>query len=138
MLIGLVLKLLNQIHFRHYSRILFECIPEFLFLFCIFGYLCIIIFIKWYTDFAETGGIAPSLITLLIGFFLSPGAIPAGTALFAGQVHHHPSRLAASVAHIFSQTGHVAIRSPDRHVAVSAHHATRHTAHDLRSSARCR
>jgi V-type H+-transporting ATPase subunit a len=55
-----------------------------IFLMALFGYLVIVIFIKWYTDFAAEGTEAPSLITLLISMFLSPGTVLA--PVFSGQV----------------------------------------------------
>jgi len=51
MTVGLFLKFLNAIHFRQPFDILFEFIPQILFLHSIFGYLCFMIFYKWNTDY---------------------------------------------------------------------------------------
>lgn len=47
MSVGLVLHLLNGIHFRKWLDVFFEFIPRFIFLQCIFGYLCALIILKW-------------------------------------------------------------------------------------------
>jgi V-type H+-transporting ATPase subunit a len=51
MSLGIFLHLLNAIHFRNTLDIIGEFIPRVVFLWCIFGYLCIMIFIKWATDY---------------------------------------------------------------------------------------
>eukprot|EP00028_Trichosphaerium_sp_Am-I-7-wt_P005672 CAMPEP_0168526268 /NCGR_PEP_ID=MMETSP0405-20121227/11860_1 /TAXON_ID=498012 /ORGANISM="Trichosphaerium sp, Strain Am-I-7 wt" /LENGTH=535 /DNA_ID=CAMNT_0008549065 /DNA_START=330 /DNA_END=1937 /DNA_ORIENTATION=+ len=51
MVLGLILKLLNGIHFRKKLDIFFEFIPQITFMMALFGYTCFIIFYKWYTPF---------------------------------------------------------------------------------------
>jgi len=51
MSVGLLLKLLNAIHFGNGLDIAFEFIPQCIFLWAIFGYLCFLIVYKWCTDF---------------------------------------------------------------------------------------
>jgi len=50
MTVGLVLHCLNAIEFKKPLDIFFEFIPRVLFLECIFGYLCFMIFYKWGHD----------------------------------------------------------------------------------------
>eukprot|EP01125_Pyxidicula_operculata_P002018 TRINITY_DN11997_c0_g1_i1.p1 TRINITY_DN11997_c0_g1~~TRINITY_DN11997_c0_g1_i1.p1 ORF type:complete len:873 (-),score=229.18 TRINITY_DN11997_c0_g1_i1:357-2975(-) len=47
MSLGLILHMLNGIHFRKWWDVYFEFIPRFVFLHSIFGYLCFLIFYKW-------------------------------------------------------------------------------------------
>ena len=51
----------------------------------IFGYLVFAIFYTWSVDWVALAEPAPSLISLLISFFMSPGAVPPDAVLFAGQ-----------------------------------------------------
>ena len=51
----------------------------------IFGYLVVCIFYKWTVDWSAIGEPAPSLITLLIAFFMEPGTIPPAARLYPAQ-----------------------------------------------------
>jgi len=51
MSIGLFLKFLNGINFRQPLDIFFEMIPQLVFLWSIFGYLCVMIVYKWNQDY---------------------------------------------------------------------------------------
>jgi len=51
MSLGIFLHLLNAIHFRNTIDIFAEFLPRIIFLWAIFGYLCIMIFMKWCTDY---------------------------------------------------------------------------------------
>ncbi|RXG52039.1 putative V-type proton ATPase subunit a [Armadillidium vulgare] len=48
MMFGLVLSLLNYIHFKKTIDILFQFIPQVIFLMGLFGYLCFMIIYKWF------------------------------------------------------------------------------------------
>jgi V-type H+-transporting ATPase subunit a len=50
MIMGNLCKLTNALHFKKKKDLLFEFIPEILFMSCLFGYLCLLIVIKWNTD----------------------------------------------------------------------------------------
>uniref|UniRef100_A0A6B2L633 V-type proton ATPase subunit a n=1 Tax=Arcella intermedia TaxID=1963864 RepID=A0A6B2L633_9EUKA len=50
MTLGIFLHLLNALHFKHKLDIFFEFLPRIVFLWCIFGYLCIMIIVKWTID----------------------------------------------------------------------------------------
>jgi len=52
---------------------------------CIFGYLVVIIFVKWFIDWQHMTIQPPSLINMLIGMFLSPGNVPADKTIYTGQ-----------------------------------------------------
>lgn len=79
MLIGVVLKGLNAIHYGQPIDFWFEFVPQFIFLLAFFGYMNLMIIIKWVTDWSWVHQNAPSIITLLIGIPLrgsEPGPVP--------------------------------------------------------------
>ncbi len=82
MLLGLCLSLMNDFRERNWRSIVFCFIPEFLFLGCTFGYMCLTIIIKWCRSWTNTND-APSLLETMTNFFLSPGSV--NTELFPGQ-----------------------------------------------------
>lgn len=75
MSLGLLFSLFNHIHFKRWLHVVFEFVPEFIFLMFTFGYLCFMIFLKWLSP-----GNTTSLLTTLTGFFLTPipWQLPAG------------------------------------------------------------
>ena len=73
MLIGVVMKLVNAIEFKKNYDIYFEFIPQFLFLFGLFGFMDFLIFVKWLTDYENNTAKAPYVITIIINMFLNFG-----------------------------------------------------------------
>jgi len=65
----------------------FEFVPRFLFLFCTFGYMVIIIIYKWVQDWDTypPGTDPPNLVQTMIAMFLSPGRVDADKKLYDGQ-----------------------------------------------------
>jgi V-type H+-transporting ATPase subunit a len=53
MLVGIILKWFNMLHFEKYGQFCAVCIPELLFMTCTFGYMCFLIFLKWTTDYSQ-------------------------------------------------------------------------------------
>jgi V-type H+-transporting ATPase subunit a len=51
MVLGIFMKLLNGIHFRKPEDVLFEFLPQIIFMLSIFGYLCFIIIYKWFIPY---------------------------------------------------------------------------------------
>ena len=92
MFFGLCLALLNHVHFGRRVSLLFEFIPQMVFLSFVFGYLCVMIFIKWikYSGAPSdtTGpGCAPNiLIELIQMFFLGTSATSDCQVLYPSQV----------------------------------------------------
>ncbi|XP_070537100.1 V-type proton ATPase 116 kDa subunit a 1-like isoform X4 [Ptychodera flava] len=84
MMFGVFLSLLNHRYFNKPLNIFCEFIPQVLFLFCMFGYLVIMIFIKWFKFDAATSSNAPSLLIVIINMFLLT-PVPEAQLLFAGQ-----------------------------------------------------
>ncbi|XP_068716024.1 V-type proton ATPase 116 kDa subunit a 1-like isoform X5 [Montipora foliosa] len=70
-------------HFKKPLNIFSEFIPQVLFLFCIFGYLVILIFYKWIA--INVNEEQPSLLLALINMFLSIGKVEEKDTLFKGQ-----------------------------------------------------
>ena len=74
MILGLILKGINGIYFKEYADFLFEFIPQLIFMCLLFGYMIIMIYIKWATDWSEDPSKAPSIITQLLMIFLDMGS----------------------------------------------------------------
>ena len=85
MCLGLFCSLLNAMHFRNVLDIWCEFVPQAIFFLSIFGYLCFCIVYKWLTDWVALKERPPSLISMLIAFFMSPGEIPPDAELYDGQ-----------------------------------------------------
>mmetsp|Transcript_64490 Transcript_64490/g.147744 ORF Transcript_64490/g.147744 Transcript_64490/m.147744 type:complete len:816 (-) Transcript_64490:112-2559(-) len=86
MCFGLACKTANCLYFKKWKDLLFENIPEYIFLLSIFGYLCVLIVYKWCTDWVGLGLPAPALLDTLLGMLLEFGSpIPAENVLYQGQ-----------------------------------------------------
>jgi len=72
MAVGIMLKLFNSIYFNHQLDIYFEFLPQIIFLFCTFGYMCLLIFIKW--TIAKPS--SPLILIVMINMFLPPSPNP--------------------------------------------------------------
>jgi len=72
---GLYLCLLNHIEFRDWVSLIFEWIPQLMFLASFFMYMCFIIVYKWCINWHEKDYSPPSLITILVNFVLNAGTI---------------------------------------------------------------
>ncbi|KAJ9463342.1 Vacuolar proton translocating ATPase 100 kDa subunit [Diplonema papillatum] len=86
MLLGLVLQYMNSRYWKDWKHIYFGFIPEVIFLSCTFGYMSLLIVIKWLTPFQDACGV--SLLETMVNFFLSPGKLagPKGDlSLYPGQ-----------------------------------------------------
>lgn len=70
MFFGIALSYLNHRYFKKPLNIIFEFIPMNIFLFCMFGYLIILIFHKWVHYDSSMSHDAPSLLIGLINMFL--------------------------------------------------------------------
>jgi len=75
MSLGIFMKLLNGIHFGHKLDIWFEFLPQILFLLSTFGYLCLLIFVKWTVGTGQS----PLILLVLINMFLPTGSGKAST-----------------------------------------------------------
>ncbi|RNE96111.1 putative vacuolar proton translocating ATPase subunit A [Trypanosoma conorhini] len=83
MMVGVVLSLLNHIYFGDKLQVWFRFVPEIVFLSFTFGYMCLLIVIKWCTPWENRTHDAPSLLETMTNFFLQPGVV--SLPLFKGQ-----------------------------------------------------
>jgi len=73
---GIALKWSNAIYFKDDLTFFFECIPQMLFMCCLFVYMCILILYKWTIDWQDAMKNhvdAPSLINTMINMALTMG-----------------------------------------------------------------
>ncbi|KAG5496152.1 hypothetical protein JKF63_02453 [Porcisia hertigi] len=82
MFAGLFLSLNNNIYEKSWYKVVLLLVPEFIFLFCTFGYMSILILVKWCHTWESTHT-APSILETMTNFFLQPGSVP--HPLFRGQ-----------------------------------------------------
>lgn len=75
MTIGIILKGMNNIYFGQTLDFVFEFIPQLIFMLTLFGYMIIMIFIKWSIDWSSNLDKAPSLVTQLMNIFLKLGSV---------------------------------------------------------------
>lgn len=74
MSLGIILKGLNSRFFNKPLDFYFEFIPQLILLLILFGYMNILIVLKWMT-FYQNGSDAPAIITVMIDMFLSGGGV---------------------------------------------------------------
>ncbi|UYV80401.1 ATP6V0A1 [Cordylochernes scorpioides] len=82
MIFGVVLSAFNHIHFKETYDILCEFIPQMIFLVGLFGYLVVLIVVKWFVYTSEQAHIAPSLLISFINMFMFNAE---GPEIFPGQ-----------------------------------------------------
>lgn len=75
MLFGIVLRGVNAVYFQNKLDFIFEFIPQIIFMSLLFGYMIIMIFIKWATDWTNNLSKSPSIITTLMNIFLNLGSV---------------------------------------------------------------
>jgi V-type H+-transporting ATPase subunit a len=74
MLLGIVMKGLNNVYFNNKIGFFFEFIPQLLFMGLLFGYMNVMIFIKWTTEYLDNKK-SPSLIAQMMNIFLKMGSV---------------------------------------------------------------
>eukprot|EP00347_Sterkiella_histriomuscorum_P018134 403346660 len=75
MTLGICMKGMNAIFHRSAIDFLFEFIPQLVFLWCLFGFMDLLIVLKWLTDWTGRENEAPSIITQMINVALKGGEI---------------------------------------------------------------
>ena len=74
MILGIFLKGLNGIYFGDTLDFVCEFIPRIIFMCLLFGYMNLLIYIKWATDWSSDTSKAPSIISQLLMIFLNNGS----------------------------------------------------------------
>lgn len=70
MIIGIICRGLNYLYFNQNFDFFIEFVPQIIFMTILFGYMAIMIFIKWSVNWPEIGvDKAPSIITLFMSMF---------------------------------------------------------------------
>lgn len=91
MVMGICMSYLNAKQFKHPVDVWYVFVPQMIFMNAIFGYLVILILLKWSINWdspacrADPNCLAPDLKTVLIGMFMAPGTLSATGRLFPGQ-----------------------------------------------------
>lgn len=73
MTLGILVKGSNAIYHHDFIDFFFEFLPQLFFMTATFGYLCILIFMKWATDYTANTHTAPSLLSMMINFIIGLG-----------------------------------------------------------------
>ena len=85
MSLGIVQKAFNAIYFKDMPKLLHEFLPQLILLLVIFGYMDVLIIIKWNTNYTGHTDQAPSIIVTIVNFFLNGGEVK-GQEFFTGNV----------------------------------------------------
>lgn len=75
MILGIILKGMNDYYYKNYINIVFEFIPQIVFMVLLFGYMILMIFVKWGIDWSSDPSKAPSIISQLLLIFLNMGSV---------------------------------------------------------------
>jgi V-type H+-transporting ATPase subunit a len=72
---GVMMKMVNSLHFKKKYDLWFEFLPQIIFLVSLFGFMDFLIFAKWMIDFTGRTARAPYIISIIINMFLKFGSI---------------------------------------------------------------
>jgi len=103
MILGICLSYVNGHFFRDRVDVLFVFVPQLLFMSSLFGYLVLLILIKWATNWespaclADPHCVPPDLKNVLINLFMAPGKVSATGQLYKGQAAVQTALLAVAV-----------------------------------------
>lgn len=103
MVLGICMSYLNGKHFKSPLDIWHVFIPQMIFMNAIFGYLVVLIIIKWTTDWdspacrADVNCLAPDLKNVLINMFMAPGSWSEEGRLYKGQEYVQPLLVIAAL-----------------------------------------
>ena len=75
MTMGLVLKGMNDLYFNDIISFVFEFIPQLIFMLSLFGYMIMLIYIKWFVNWDADLQQAPSIINTLMSMALKGGSV---------------------------------------------------------------
>ena len=81
MTLGIFMKAFNAIYFRRMVDFFFEFLPQLFLLMCLFGFMDLLIIVKWLTVWTNNSGKSPSIITIMINMFLNQGKVDENIAV---------------------------------------------------------
>ena len=73
MSLGVCMKAVNSIYFKRWLDLYHEFIPQIVLLWVLFGYMDVLIILKWLTNYEGKEGKAPSVISMMINMGLKRG-----------------------------------------------------------------
>lgn len=73
MTLGVLIKASNALYFKRKVQLVFQFIPQLVFLVLVFGYMDFLIIFKWLKDWGYDSPHAPSIITTMINLPLAVG-----------------------------------------------------------------
>ena len=74
MSLGVIMRAFNTVYFNNKMDFILEFIPQIIMLLALFGFMDMLIIVKWLTDFSTmTDGNPPSVITMMIDMCLHMG-----------------------------------------------------------------
>ncbi|XP_053321239.1 V-type proton ATPase 116 kDa subunit a 4-like [Spea bombifrons] len=85
MVFGVIISLLNHIHFKRHINIILQFVPEIIFILCLFGYLVFMVIFKWCTYNVYNSQKAPSILIHFINMFLFNYNDPTNAPLYGHQ-----------------------------------------------------
>jgi len=91
MSMGVCCKGLNAIYNRNKTDFFFEFVPQITMLVALFGYMDLLIIVKWLTDFTGREKEAPAIIGTMINVFLAGGTITEGEVALIGTADYQQS-----------------------------------------------
>jgi len=74
MSLGICMKAFNALYFKNKLDFYFEFVPQIILMMVLFGYMDMLIIVKWLTDYSGREHEAPSVITTMIEMALNGGA----------------------------------------------------------------
>jgi V-type H+-transporting ATPase subunit a len=84
MCLGIFMKAFNASYFQNRIDFIFEFVPQIILMIALFGYMDLLIIVKWCTNFRGVEHTAPSIITTMIEMSLNGGVISPGFAPLIG------------------------------------------------------
>jgi V-type H+-transporting ATPase subunit a len=84
MSLGICMKAFNALYFKNKLDFYFEFVPQIILMMVLFGYMDMLIIVKWLTDYSGREHEAPSVITTMIEMALNGGATAEGFAPILG------------------------------------------------------
>lgn len=97
MTLGIILKGVNSRYFYNSIDFFFEFIPQLILLTVTFGYMNLMIIIKWCTSYSDTGQ-APSIIAIMIDMMLGYGAVNQTPLIGDAETHEMVNRFVLILA----------------------------------------